>query len=227
MVRAAGNTADPRSHQALTMLCTNYWYPIYLYIRWRGYDQDSAQDLTQGFFAILLEKDYLKQVDRERGKFRSFLLVSVKHFLANEWDKKQALKRGAGKVLSLDSAEERYRKEPTDYTTPEKLFNRRWAFIQLENALKRLREDMAASGLSGRFERLKGFLTVDGGDSSYRQAASDLGMNDSAVKVAVHRMRRRLGEYVRAEIAETVDAPDQAESEIRFLMETIAHRGSM
>jgi RNA polymerase sigma-70 factor (ECF subfamily) len=181
---------------------------------------EDARDLTQEFFARLLEKDYLGAVDREKGKFRSFLLACCKHFLANEHDRAHALKRGGGVVIrSLDSqtAETRYRDEPAHEVTAEKLFERRWALILLQNVFARLRQEHEGAGKLKLFEKLKPFLAGDGPALPYAGAAEALKMSSGAVKVAVHRLRNRYRELVHEEIARTVRDPALVDAEIRDL----------
>ena len=179
-ILAAADSYDPASQEALSGLCESYWYPLYVYVRRRGYDQSAAQDLTQGFFAQLLEKKYLKEAHPERGRFRAFLLTSLKNYLADEWDKQRAQKRGGGKVpLSLDfeDAESLYQLEPADERTPEEIYNRRWALTQVDRAIDELRGEMAEAGHEDRFEVLKGSLTGEVEGAPYRELAESLGMN--------------------------------------------------
>lgn len=220
LVVAAGDSRHPGSRDALATLCEAYWPPVYSYVRSRGYDAEAARDLTQGFFTRLLEKGYLKEAREERGRFRSFLLTSVKHFLANEWDREQALKRGGGKTplsLDVDTAEYRYRPQPADGETPEKIFEKRWALTVLDQTLDRLEDEMRRSGNVERFRRLRPFLTSEGGGAHYRQVAQQLEISEAAVKVAIHRLRRRFGELLREEVAQTVSDPDSVDGELRFL----------
>jgi len=218
LVLAAGHGSRPDAGAALATLCEAYWYPLYYYVRRRGYRAEEAQDLTQEFFAKLLEKGSLKVADPDRGRFRSFLLAALNHFLANEWDRARAKKRG-GKVLSLDieGAESRYSLEPADDLTAEKLFERRWAMTLLDLVLARLREEFAREDRERVFERLKGFLGGAAADAPYRQAAADLGMTEAAVKMAVHRLRRQYRRLLRAQIAQTVASPEEIDDEIRHL----------
>jgi RNA polymerase sigma-70 factor (ECF subfamily) len=202
-------------------LCRIYWYPLYAYVRHRGYGAQDAEDLTQEFFARILAKDYLASVDRSKGKFRSFLLASLKHFLANEWDRAHAQKRGGGQVtVPLDGAgaETRYSLEPTHDITPEKLFERQWAITVLEQVMARLKREFVAGGKAHLFETLKTFLAGDETSSTYAQAAGKLAMTEGAVKVAIHRMRRRYRELLREEIAHTVAGPGEIADEIRCLL---------
>jgi RNA polymerase sigma factor (sigma-70 family) len=213
-----GESAEARA--ALAGLCEAYWYPLYAFIRRQGHSMEDARDLTQEFFALLLEKDYLGAVDREKGKFRSFLLTACKHFLANEYDRAHALKRGGGVAIrSLDSgaAEKRYSQEPAHDVTPERLFERRWALVLLQNVLARLRQEHEQSGKVKLFEQLKAFLAGDGPALRYAKAAEALKLSSGAVKVAVHRLRGRYRELVYEEIARTVDNPAMVEAEVRDL----------
>jgi len=224
IVLAAGRTPTRTSSDALTRLCEIYWYPLYAYVRRWGYDADEAQDLTQEFFARLLEKHYLRDADPSRGRFRSFLLTSLKHFLSNERDRASAVKRG-GRVsvvpLEIENAEGRYSLEPPDIETPERIYERRWALTLLERTLSKLRAESVAGGKQALFERLEGHLTGEQDTLPYAEVASALGMTEGAVKVAVHRLRRRFGALLRAEIAETVADPAQVDDEIRELFRAL------
>ena len=219
---------DDRATQAqasLAKLCQAYWYPLYAYVRRQGHSAHDAQDLTQDFFARLLEKNSLEQVRREKGKFRSFLLASLKHFLANEWDRARALKRGGGlELISLDgdSAETRYGLEPAHGETADKIFDRRWALTLLDATLIRLREEFAAEGKTKLFETLKLTLTAERGTTPYAELATKLGLSEGAVKVAVHRLRQRYREVLRAEIADTVGTAGEVEEELRHLFAALA-----
>ena len=213
------------ARQALEKLCQTYWYPLYAFVRRQGHGPHDAQDLTQEFFARLLEKNYLDDVRRERGKFRSFLLASMKHFLANEWDRARTQKRGGAQVhvpIDTQSAETRYGLEPAHDQTPEKLFERRWALTLLDNVLSRLREEFVASGKADQFDQLKVALTADKRAVPYAELGARLGMSQGAVKVAVHRLRARYREVLRAEIANTVSSPTDVEEEIRQLFAALA-----
>lgn len=206
---------------ALETLCRTYWYPLYAFVRRKGYGAEDAQDLTQGFFERFVGKNYLQSVAADRGKFRSFLLASLNHFLANEWDKSQTQKRGGGhEIISLDAelAEERYDREPGHDLSPEKIFERRWAQTVLENVLKRLRAEFDVAGQVKRFDTLKGFLLDERGATPFAEAAQQLGMNEAAVKSAVHRMRKRFREMFREEIENTVASPTEVDDEIRHLI---------
>lgn len=218
LVVAARDGTDSQARLALEALCEAYWYPLYAHVRRRGRSADEAPDLTQAFFADLLGRDFLGRVDQSRGRFRSFLLASLEHFLSRERDKEHALKQGGGiKPLSLDSreAEDRYLHEPEDRLTPEMAFERRWGLTVLERTMERLRAEFA--GQADRFERFKLFLTGSG-SAQYREIATDLGMTETAVKAAVHRLRQRYGQLLRQEIAETVADPVEVDDEVRHLL---------
>ena len=220
VLAAAGQNATSRSREALSVLCASYWYPLYAYVRRQGYSADEAQDLTQEFFVRFLERDFLQLVNPERGRFRSYLLSALKHFLSDQWDRARALKRGGGqKAISLDlkDAEGRYAVEPAKGLSAEQVFERQWTLTVLDRVLCRLQAEYANSGKSKIFERLKEFLTGDSGKDSYAQAAVALDMTEGAVKVAAHRMRRRYAQLLQEEITETVTTPDEVEDEIRHL----------
>jgi len=220
VLSAARGTQTPRAAAAMAELCAIYWYPLYAFIRRRGLEAHEAEDLTQEFFARLLAKHSLVDVAPEKGKFRSFLLASVKHFLANEYDRAAAQKRGGGqKVIALDAlrADSRWRLEPADELTPEKLFERRWALAVLDQVLTRLEAELAAAGKACQFEALKGFLT-GAGQGTHAQLGDQLGMSPGAVKVTVHRLRRRYRQLLREEIAHTVADPREIDDEIRYLL---------
>jgi RNA polymerase sigma factor (sigma-70 family) len=220
LVLMAPRSDSTWSRQALETLCRTYWPPIYWFVRRRGYTPDDARDLTQEFFTRLIEKQALGQVDPAKGKFRSFLLASMKHFLANEWDKANAQKRGGGKALfSIDdgSLETASHNEPVDEQTPEKTFQRRWAITVLNQVLQLLHDEHAADGKIDLFEQLKPVLTGNGGDDGYAQVAQRLGMSDTAVKTAAFRLRKRYGHLLREQIAQTVADPAEIEDELRDL----------
>src|SRR6266849_6835069 len=187
VVVAAGHRSSPQAREALATLCNTYWYPLYVFVRRQGFSAEGAQDLTQEFFARLLEKDFLALVDREKGRFRSFLLAACKHFLSNERDRDRAKKRGGGhEVISFDvaHAESRYRLEPAHDLSPEKLFERRWAMTLLDQVLALLRNESVQAGKADQFDHLKAFLTGDKGQTSYHDVAEKLGMTEGAAKVA-------------------------------------------
>jgi RNA polymerase sigma-70 factor (ECF subfamily) len=197
---------------------------VYAFIRRKGHSAVDAEDLTQAYFARFFEKDYLADFRPEAGRFRTFLRASVSHFLANEWDRERAQKRGGGRApLSIDAAtaEERLRLEPVDRLTPEAIFERQWTAALLARCLDLLREEEAASGGRDRFERLKTFLTGEGATSSYEAVARELGLTESAVRVAVHRLRRRFCAVLRREVGRTVRGPADVDAEIRWMVETV------
>src|SRR5687768_4216762 len=214
--------ADPRgAHDALAALCRAYWYPLYAFLRRRGISAHDAEDLTQGFFAQLLARGGLAHVDRAKGRFRTFLLGSLKHFLRDERDRANALKRGGGEPLvALDAAdaEQRYALEPRDDLTPDRLYDRRWALAVIDRALERLRAEYVAAGKETLFAELQPTLTAGSRAKSYREIAVVLAMEEGAVKVAAHRLRQRYGSALRAEIAETVSSPEEVAAELRQLL---------
>jgi RNA polymerase sigma factor (sigma-70 family) len=225
VILAAGASPSPGSQEALEKLCNTYWYPLYSYLRRRGYDAHQAQDCTQGFFAAVLQKRALARVGPEHGKFRSFLLASLNHFVADERDKAAAQKRGGGReTISLDveDAETRYRLEPMHELTPEKLFEKSWSLTVLHNAMARLKAEFAEPGRQELFESLKPHLPAGRGPASYQDVAARLGMTEGAVKMAVHRLRARYRQLVRDEIAQTVSTPAQVDEEIRDLFAALA-----
>ena len=220
---AGGRISRVDARAALAALCEIYWAPLYAYLRRNGSSPADAADTVQGFFALVLERDDLARVHPERGRFRSFLLASLKHFQANEWDKQAALKRGGGrKPLSLDvqAAEGRYSVEPVDRRTPELLFDRCWALTVLERTMAQLREVYEKAGKAHRFDVLSSHLTGEHAES-YGAAASKLAMSEGAVKVAVHRMRREYRALIRAEIAQTVASEEEIDGEIAALFEAL------
>lgn len=220
VLAAAHGELSPQAAEAMEELCRAYWYPLYAYIRRRGNTTHQAEDLTQEFFTRLCAKDFLGGVDREKGRFRAFLLASLKHFLANQRDYARAQKRDAGRLISLDTptAESRYHLEPADKFTPERLFERQWAIAVLEHVLARLQAEMCEAGKQSVFEGLKPFLTAGRESIRYAEVAAELDMTEGAVKVAVHRLRRRYRELLRDEIAQTVGSPEEIDDEIRYLL---------
>ena len=220
VVLKAGGPAE-EAQSALEKLCRTYWFPLYGYVRRRGIDEHEAQDMTQEFFARLLNGSGLQTVRPEKGRFRAFLLASIKNFLANEWRDARRLKRGGGKeFLSWDAldAEDRYGKEPADAIDAESWYDRHWAQNVVETALSRLGSEMDEQGLRERYATLKPFLQGDGGGRSYADAAKKAGLSESATKTAIFRMRRRYGELIRDEIAQTVTSPAEVEEEIQALI---------
>jgi len=224
-VQAARTGDSQQADQALEKLCRTYWPPLYAYIRRDGHDPTEAQDLTQEFFARLLEKKYLRLADPDRGKFRAFLLKSLKHFLVNEWEKARTQKRGGGQcVIPLDAeiAESRYAAEPVQALTLDQVYEKRWAVTLIEAVLARLRGNYEADGRLPVFETLKGFIWGDQSTLSYAEAASQLGLTEGALKVAVHRLRGRYRELLRAEIAKTVATPGEVDEELQHLIAVLA-----
>jgi RNA polymerase sigma factor (sigma-70 family) len=219
-VLAATDPQSPEALTALEQLCQTYWFPLYAFVRHRGHSPEDSQDLTQEFFFRLLQKNYLAGVHPRKGKFRSFLLAAMNHFLAKEWERARALKRGGTlSFLPLDAiqAEERYQGEPAVGRSPEQIYERTWVIALLEKVLGRLREETAASGQSKRFEELKGVLLGERSSVPYAQLAVKLGTTEPALKMSVHRLRSRYAELMREEIAHTVRTPQEVEDELRHL----------
>lgn len=211
--------------EALEQLCQAYWYPVYAYIRRKGLTAEDARDATQGFFLSLLQRQSLRNVSADKGRFRSFLMGAVNHYLADEHARTTAAKRGGKDVpVELDAleAEERYRLEPAVLPEPERLFDRRWAFTTLERALRNLEAAYREDGRGPLFDALQGMLTADPPPGGYAETAEALGMSEGAVKTAVHRLRRRYGECCREEVARTVAEAGDVEEELRYLCETMA-----
>ena len=225
VVLAASGTDLPEAAAALEKLCRTYWYPLYAFVRRKGHSPHDAQDLTQAFFARLLEKNYMAQADRERGRFRTYLLAALTHFLADEWDKARRIKRGGGReMLSFDaaSAEERYRLEPVDQLDAAKLYERRWVTTLFDKVLARLEDEFRDSGKGELFDGLKSSLLADDSRLSYAQLGARLGLKEDAVKQAAHRMRRRYRELFREEIAQTVAGPGEVEDELKHLFAVLS-----
>jgi RNA polymerase sigma-70 factor (ECF subfamily) len=221
LVLAAGDQLNPDSREALATLCQIYWYPVYAQVRHAGHRPDVAQDLTQGFFTDLLERNALKVARPERGRFRSFLRAALRHYLSHERDRVAAQKRGGGiPDLSLDfeRAEDRFRLEPADEENPESLFEKRWARDLLSQALERLRIEADSSSDRGRYYRLETFLTGGAASRGYAQVASELNMTEGAVEAAVRRLRKRFGVLLRAEVARTVNESTDVNEELRYLL---------
>ena len=220
VVLEAGQEDSPGAAEALERLCQTYWYPLYAFIRRKGHSPSDAQDLTQEFFARFLERKYVALADQSRGKFRTFLLRSLEHFLINEWAKAGAAKRGgAHRPISWDEleAERRYLLEPADGHTPDKLFEKRWALSLLDQVMGQLREEFSERDKRKLFELLKGSIWGEPADATYEEIAGWLGMSESAVKVAGHRMRQRYRELLRAEVAQTVATSAEVDEELRYL----------
>jgi len=220
MVLHAGDSKDPGGQEALEALCQRYWRPVYSYIRHRGYDKNATEDLTQSFFAQLLERRSLKAADPERGRFRSFLLASVRNFLSDSRDKERAQKRGGNRLfIPLDFSDtENLRHEPADEITPEALFERQWASSVLAEVFGKLRQEAIEGRALERFERLEGFLTGELEGTRQSEVAKELGMSAKALRVAIHRLRKRFGRLLREQVAQTVPDPEQVDDEIRFLL---------
>jgi RNA polymerase sigma factor (sigma-70 family) len=220
VVLSAAGSPSPEAGRALASLCEEYWFPLYAFVRRAGYSAEDAQDLTQEFFARLLAQRFLTKADREKGKFRSFLLAAMKRFLADQWDRAHARKRGGAQtVISFDSldAEARYRLEPASDLTPEKMFEKQWALSLLERVLSQLRAELAAQGKSALFDALKDTLTGVR-STTYAAIGKRLGMSEGAVKVAAHRLRRRYRALLEEQIAQTVASRDEIREEIRYLL---------
>jgi RNA polymerase sigma factor (sigma-70 family) len=220
MVVAAGQEDAPAARRAMEFLYQRYWSPLYFYLRRRGHDRAQAEDLVQGFFTHLLEKQGLQTVKPEKYKFRSFLLASLKNFAVDEWRRAQTERWGGGKralPLEFDRAETRYCLEPADRLSADNLFARSWALTIIERALETIRREDLDAGKGKLFEELKDLITIEPLTGAYRQCAERLNMSEGAVRVAVHRLRRRLRELIRSEIAETVTTAEQLEEEIRDL----------
>jgi RNA polymerase sigma-70 factor (ECF subfamily) len=224
LVLAAGQRGSAGAEQALARLCALYWYPVFAFVRRRGHPPDEAEDLTQAFFARLIEKGDLGDADRSRGRFRSFLLTACQYFLANERDRTLTLKRGGGRVpLSIDAAvaEGRYEQALAHAETPERLYDRQWCLALLEGVLEALRAEYATSGRQEVFERLQPFLSGGSEAGTHADAARDLGTSPGAVKVAVHRLRRRYRDELRRRVADTVESDQDVEDELRYLLRTV------
>jgi RNA polymerase sigma factor (sigma-70 family) len=221
VILAAGGKHTPESDAALEKLCATYWFPLYAYVRRRGYSREDAEDLTQAFFAAFLAKSYLDHVSAERGRFRAFLLASLKHFLANESDKAQRQKRGGGAThLSLDwqSADTQFQVAATTEQSPDQAFDREWAVALLAKVVERLEAESVAAGRTRQFTELKVFLTAGKGALPHAAAAEALGMDEGAVRVAVHRLRKRYRELLRDEIAQTLIDASDLDEEMRALL---------
>jgi len=225
LVVAAGDPRRQEARSALVSLCEHYWYPLYAYLRRRGYPADQAQDLTQEFFIRVLEGRYLDRADPEKGRFRSFILTSLKFFAADEGDRTRAHKRGGGLVVPLtcSSGEERYAREASHDETPERIFERRWALSVLDRVVERLRAEFVEHGRPDHFERLKVYL-LGQSDAPYAALAADMNTSEGAVKVAIHRLRKRYRDLFRQEIADTVADPAEVESELRYLAAVLSRK---
>lgn len=225
VVLAASHRDSPEADEALAALCRTYWSPLYAFTRRRGYDENQAKDMTQEFFARLLQKNYLRAVDRRKGKFRSFLLAALEHFLANEWRNARALKRGGGvAVISIDDdlAEQQYLQVPSTGLSPDQVFVRQWAMTLLEKVLDQLRQEFVLAGKEAQFEQIKVFLTGEKRPISYAELAMKLQMTEAALKMAVSRMRQRYRELLHTEITNTVSSPEEVEEELRALFAALS-----
>jgi len=226
VVLSAGGNDSPQAEAALASLCRAYWYPLYAYVRRQGHGFEDAQDLTQAFFARLLDRGSLRLADRNRGRFRSFLLTSLKHFLIHEWNKANCVKRGGGRpIISLDAekTETRFQAEPADNRSPDKAFERRWATVLLDQVLDQLQREFATTEHTQVFEELKSSLIGEESESTYAEIGQRLGMTEGNVKVTVHRLKRRYRELLRAEIAKTVEGPEAIDEEIRELFAALGN----
>ena len=221
----AGQGDATRARDALAKLCSTYWYPLYAYVRRRGQSPEDAQDLTQAFFARVLERNWIGRADQQKGRFRSFLLSAMNCFLADEWDKARAQKRGGGVAplpLQFDTAETRYGYEPADRVTPEQNFDRRWALTLLEEVLRRLGDEYRQEGRAELFTALHPCLVGERTGQPYAELATKLGVSEGTVKAAVHRLRQRYRQLLRDEIAQTVAGPDEVDEELHHLFTVLA-----
>jgi RNA polymerase sigma factor (sigma-70 family) len=227
LVLAATDPQRKDARSALVSLCEGYWYQLYAYVRRRGYSADQAQGLTQEFFIRLLEGRYLDRADPAKGRFRSFILTSLRFFVADEADRQRARKRGGGVIAPLEfsSGEDRYKREPTHDETPERIFERRWALSVLDRVVEKLRNEFVQHGRPEHFERLKVFLLGQSDARPYAALAGEMNMSEGALKVAIHRLRKRYRELFRQEIADLVADPAEVESELRFLVAALAGNG--
>ncbi len=226
VLRASEDT--PQARSALEQLCRVYWYPLYAHVRRRGHSPEDAQDLTQEFWARLIERNWLARADQNKGRFRTFLLTAMERFLKDERQKARALKRGGGRLplpLELESGETRYGTEPADARTPEQAFERRWAVALLDETLRQLEAEYRADGKGGWFAALRPCLLGQGELVKFDKLGEQLGLSEGAVKVAVHRLRQRYRERLRAEIAHTVASADDVEAEMRHLFKVLVHSG--
>jgi RNA polymerase sigma-70 factor (ECF subfamily) len=220
VVLAAGKRHTPQSDLALEELCRTYWFPLYAYVRRRGHNKQDAEDSVQAFFARFLAKNYLASLGAERGRFRAFLLASLKHFLINEWKKSRRLKRGGGeKNLSLDwqTADTKFQVASTNEPSPDKAFDREWALALLAKVIERLQKECEADGKAKLFEQLKTFLMAGKAEAAQSETAKILGMEEGAVRVAIHRLRKRYRQLLRDEISQTLTDPAQVDEEMRAL----------
>jgi RNA polymerase sigma factor (sigma-70 family) len=226
-VLAARDGTNTEARAALEFLIQTYWHPLYAFIRHRGYSPEESSDLTQAFFTELLEKNSLARVDPQKGRFRSFLLASLRNFLSHERERRGAIKRGGATFtdsLDLETGEQRYAMHLANDQTPEDVFERRWAMTVLDRAIERLQKESSDSPSDNHFKQLRGYLTGREPEVSYREMAEAIGMNEGSVKVAVHRLRKRYGQCLRAEIADTVADPADIDDEVRHLLTSLRPR---
>jgi RNA polymerase sigma factor (sigma-70 family) len=225
VVLAAGQSADAQASEALEQLCRTYWYPLYAYVRRRGHGPEDAQDLTQEFFALFLRKEYFRLADRARGRFRTFLLHALEHFLVNEWKRAQCAKRGGGRTcLSLDveGAEHRYANEPAVTMTPERAYEKQWATTLLEHVLSAVKQEYADAGNSRVFAELADSLWGKEGSVAFAEIGARLGLTEGAARGAMHRLRTRYRERLRREVAQTVAEPGEVDEELRYLIAVVS-----
>ena len=225
LVLAAGEVSSPQGQAALEQLCRTYWYPLYAYLRRRGNDPSAAEDLTQGFFAQLLERNDLARLTRQGGHFRSFLLTALNHFLTNQYESAKALKRGGGQIiLSLDDteAEDRYRREPAHSESPDRLYERQWALALMETAMQQLAEEQTGAGKVELFALLRPFLSQEPGPGTYAEIGQRLGVATGTLAVQVHRLRERYRQLIRCAVAQTVASPLEIDEEMRHLLAALA-----
>lgn len=228
VVLAAGNQESPEAAAALEKLCRTYWYPLYVFVRRRGHSPEDAQDLTQQFFALFLRKEYFRLADRAKGRFRTFLLNALEHFLINEWKRSQRAKRGGGITpLSLDveQAEHRYANEPATTLTPERAYEQQWAATLLERVLSTLRQEYAVTGNSRLFMELAELLWGKNGSTTFSEIGARLGITEGAARGAMHRLRTRYREQLRCEVAQTVNEPGEVDEELRYLLAVVSEKG--
>ena len=227
MIRSVQGDDQSAAKSALEELCKTYWFPLYSFVQHQGHQAQTAADLTQAFFEDLLARNDLNKVDPKHGKFRSFIVASLKHFLLNEWDKQQAQKRGGNRnifSIDYDEADQRYRNEPVHENTSDKVFERQWALTLIERTNRALAEHFESLGKAHQFEKMKIFLAGKSSETTLGTVAGQLGMTEVALKVAVHRMRQKFGELLRLEIEQTVDSPGDIDEEIQHLFGILSHQ---
>ena len=223
LIASARDPRQPTARESLAVLCKMYWYPLYVFVRRRGSDAETSADLIQGFFVELLEGDLLNLVDREKGKFRSYLLGALKHFISNEWHRAHTQKRGGRTpVVSLEGAEERYGLEPSHQLSPEHLYERRWALTLLEQANEQLRQQYEEAGKGQQFTELRDLIAGPLADRSYAEIGQKLGMSEDAIKTAVHRLRKQYRQILKARIADTLESTSEIDEELRHLYSAVS-----